>query len=116
MQQALFKAIWDERVVPVYLRPRPGRFPDAITSRDFLWWFPTIKAVTRISTPPVVAKELIEWFWDNRGADGLWDCARQTGRSVEFPLSESWRRPGSRSIDYSTQIGALINRLVGHLT
>jgi hypothetical protein len=112
MQQTLFRAIWDEQVKQFYLRPRPSLLPNSITSRDFIWWFHTIKVMTRISTPPSIAARLVDWFWDNRGPDGLWDGPRQPGRNAEFPLSESWRRLGSRSVDYSTQIGSLISRLV----
>lgn len=112
MQQTLFKAIWNEQVKTFYLRPRPSRFPDTILSRDFLWWFHTVNVMTRISTPTDIAEKLIEWFQANRGTDGLWDGPRQPGRTAEFPLSESWRRSGNRAIDYSTQIGSLISRLV----
>ncbi len=112
MQQALFQSIWDEHVRPFYLRPRPSSFPDSITARDFVWWLHTIKVMTRISTPPSIAESIIDWFWKNRRSDGLWDGPRQLGRNAEFPLSESWRRTGSRSVDYSTQIASLISRLV----
>ena len=112
MQQTLFKAIWNEQVKQFYLRSRPSLFPKSITDRDFIWWFHTIKVMTRLSTHPEIASRLIDWFCDNRGPDGLWDGPRQPGRNVEFPLSEDWRRNGRRSIDYSTQIGSLICRLV----
>ena len=112
MQETLFQAIWNEQVEQFYLRPRPSSFPKATTSRDFIWWFHTIKVMTRMSTPPAVAERLIDWFWNNRGTDLLWDGPRQPGRNAEFPLSENWRRLGSRSIDYSTQIGLLLKRLL----
>lgn len=112
MQRTLIGAIWKGEVSPVYLRNAPGNMPKSIVDHDFIWWFHTLKVMSRFSAWGEAANETIEWFWNQRDSDGFWDGSSRVGRNVYLPISENWRRSVNRKIDYTTQICILLRRLI----
>jgi hypothetical protein len=53
----------------------------------------------------------LNWLWQQKDEDGYWDFGSQTSFCIDFPISESWRKPLNRRVDYSTCALALLRRV-----
>lgn len=80
-----------------------GPFERWLRSLELLAAFPSLRAV---------GEEAFEWLWARRMPAGLWDFGRRS-ESPALPLSESWRRPGARAIDWTTRVLHLMRRVKG---
>jgi GNAT superfamily N-acetyltransferase len=53
----------------------------------------------------------MDWLWVRHNPAGLWDFGPRISRSFYFPLSDSHRRAGSRLVDHSTRVLALLRKV-----
>lgn len=106
LDQALVHWIWNKpdgiRYVRVSL-PNP-------TPRQIGLWFRSMSILTRFASWRKEAIETLNQLWEQRNEHGLWDLGNEVGKYVEFPLSRTWRRPGSRQADHSTWILSLLRK------
>lgn len=101
--------------------------PDGIGyfKRIQLTQMPSGSAYPQVKTPLEVAELLsgfrsskavcepfLQWLWERRYAQGLWDFGEKGGEIIEYPLSEDWRERQKRSIDYTTRILCILKRFV----
>jgi hypothetical protein len=75
-------------------------------------WLGSLEAVAMFDSWHRLVGEAVEWLWDQRDVDGLWDFGPVRGRSPHVPLSDNWRKKGNRQNDYSTRVLALLRYLV----
>ncbi len=57
-----------------------------------------------------LAAPSVQWLWDQRDAQGLWDFGSHTSRTGYFPLSVDWRKPGNRQADHSVRVLSLLKK------
>lgn len=53
----------------------------------------------------------VRWLEENKGEDGYWDLGQAAKDGVNFPLSDSWRRPSNRKRDCTIRITALLKKM-----
>lgn len=54
---------------------------------------------------------VIEWLNDNRNKNGKWDMGKAANAKIYFPLSDDWRKQGTRENDCTERITNLMKRL-----
>ena len=98
---------WPSGIYYVHDRPL-DRFP-GIGEPQFGNWLCAIELLSRFERWTAVGLNSVNWIWQQRNAQGLWDPGHSTHRSVTLPTSESWRKPGNRVIDWSVWVLRLLN-------
>ncbi len=73
-------------------------------------WLESLEILSSFQCWREVATDALEWLWDQRNADGLWDFGNPPARCFYFPLSDNWRKPGNRQLDQSTRVLALLRK------
>jgi hypothetical protein len=71
-------------------------------------WFRSMEILTRFAGWREPALEALNRLWEQGKLDGRWDFGGDVTKNVEFPLSGTWRKPGSRQADHSTWALALL--------
>ena len=77
-------------------------FP-SIDARKFVIWLLALRLLSRFPTWHKVGLAALNWIWNQRSADGLWDfTGYRPGKPASYlPISESWRKRKNRVIDCS---------------
>jgi|TARA_Y100000310_G_scaffold336490_1_gene421163 hypothetical protein len=81
-----------------------------VTERRFPGWLAAHEILSRFVTWPALAEQAIEWIWQQRDENGLWDFGRKTPKGHYFPLSDNWKKGTNRVIDCSVRTLILLNR------
>ncbi len=81
-----------------------------LEEKGFESWLHGQELLARFASWVEMAPAVLNWLWQQRDAEGLWDVPAGGGRSFAFPLSESWRRTQNRRIDWSVTILRLVSR------
>jgi hypothetical protein len=113
LAQAVVRWVWNHPRGVGYLDAplsAPPATMSASTVERFLLSHEIAAGFSRIGAP---TGPLADWLGEHRRADGLWDLGPRTSWSAALPLSESWRRPGARAVDWTTRILALVSRWMG---
>ena len=87
--------------VPAWLPPS-GKSPSAIDR-----WFSTQELLARFPGWQELSRPLIEWLWEQRNPDGLWDFGPGLSSAWYWPLSARRSRL-ARGHDHSLRVLALI--------
>jgi hypothetical protein len=66
--------------------------------------------ISRLASWRGVCVDMLNQLWHQRDEDGLWDFGLKISRSIDFPLSDSWRESSNRKLDYSTCVLALLRK------
>lgn len=53
-----------------------------------------------------------DWIADNRMENGCWDMGKNVNDKVYFPLSDDWRKAGTREADCTERITVLLGKLI----
>lgn len=79
---------------------RINTFP-LVNERRFVSWLLSLKLLSRFSAWRITGPPALNWIWNQRSADGLWNFSGyRPSKPVSYlPLSESWRRRENRKID-----------------
>lgn len=80
---------------------------------------PWIRSLELLSAFPgwrEIGESAINWLWDARRPDGLWDFGRGMRTGWWFPLSDNWLPRGNRAIDHSTRLLILFRRYADEIT
>jgi hypothetical protein len=75
-------------------------------------WLDSMEILSQFRCWQSQAGRAMKWLWEQRGDEGLWDFGQRTSRTVYFPLSSTWRKPGNRRMDHSTRVLALLWKFV----
>jgi hypothetical protein len=78
--------------------------------RQMGYWIKSNNILSRFESWHELSTGMLNQCWEKRDERGLWDFGPDTAGSVEFPLSESWRRSLYRCMDYSTSLLALLRK------
>jgi hypothetical protein len=79
---------------------------------NIFYWVESMEILSRFPSWHLIAEPAMGWLWEQCASSGLWDFRTNISKTGYFPLSDGWRRRGSRSIDHSTRILALFQRYV----
>ncbi|MHA1915199.1 MAG: hypothetical protein ACW990_13875 [Promethearchaeota archaeon] len=58
-----------------------------------------------------ICQDFIQWLWNNREVDKLWDFGPKGAEKIELPLSENTRKKVNRKIDYSVKILSILHKV-----
>lgn len=98
---------WPTGMYYVYSRSL-DQFPD-IEQSHFEDWLRAQELLARFTRWKKYAPPILNWIWSQRNSQGFWDHRRSAQRSAVFPISESWRKPANRMIDWSVRVLKLLN-------
>jgi hypothetical protein len=73
-------------------------------------WLESLEILTHFPSAREHLEEAFTWLAGQRESDGRWDFGSRTSKSYDYPLSDDWHRPGSRQLDHSTWVLALLRR------
>jgi hypothetical protein len=107
LEFALVDWIWHKPDGIRYLRvPLANPRPHLIA-----YWLRSMNIISRFGCWREICAPTLNRLWELRDEHGLWDFGSQIARSVDFPLSESWRQSANRKMDYSTCVLVLLRRV-----
>ena len=106
LEQTIVDWIWNKPDGIRYLRaplsnPRP---------RLIGYWLRSMNILSKFSCWRENCVPVMNRMWEQRDDHGLWDFGSLIARSVDFPISESWRQVTNRKMDYSTCMLVLMRR------
>lgn len=73
-------------------------------------WFTSLEIVSQFSGWRKRAKDIIQWLWNQRGEDGLWDFGPKASHTTFMPLSENWQKKSARKFDWATRTLLLLEK------
>lgn len=73
-------------------------------------WLESLEILSAFQNCRDMMAQAMDWLWQQRNPDGLWDFGSKVSKSLYFPLSDDWRKTGNRSIDHSTRVLALLQK------
>ena len=73
-------------------------------------WLESLEILSRFQSWREVAARAMDWLWDQRNTDDLWDFGAKVSKSFYFPLSNDWRKARNRLVDHSTRVLALLRQ------
>ncbi|MEW5941528.1 MAG: hypothetical protein AB1750_17830, partial [Chloroflexota bacterium] len=73
-------------------------------------WFASLEIVSRFSGWRNRSKDIAQWLWKQRGADGLWDFGAKASFTSAMPFSENWQKKNARKFDWTTRTLILLER------
>jgi hypothetical protein len=82
------------------------------TTKRIQIWLESNEILSGFHSWRKVALEAIQWLWNQRNSDGLWDFVSKVSPCPYFPLSDDWRKTGNRSLDHSTRILVLLRKFL----
>jgi hypothetical protein len=80
--------------------------PDAF---HIFHWLESLEILSRFKSGPIILAGALTWLWNQHNRDEMWDFGAKVSKSIDFPLSDDWRRQGNRSLDHSTRVLACLS-------
>jgi len=74
------------------------------------YWLRSMNVLARYPSWREIATGTANTIWDQREQNGLWDIPGAKIRSIDFPLSDSWRAHVRRQQDLSTSILCMLRK------
>jgi len=95
-----------------YTYDRPIHTPPGIQDKHFWGWTQAHLLLSRFRLWKEMAVDALNGIWAQRDEHGFWDLGNKMARKpfTNFPLSESWRRPVNRIMDYTVEMMSLLVR------
>lgn len=112
LQNLLLRWLWTLPHGLGYLSVRLGVPPGTAANTIDRWFASHALLASYFPGWSDLAAPVLGWLWTKRRADGLWDFGPRPGRSPYLPLSVDWRRPGSRSVDWTVRALVLYTHFV----
>jgi hypothetical protein len=104
LERALLDWVWHKEDGIGYLGVRLSSPDDYLDTRRMDHWLASLGLFSRFPSWRERAGDAIQWLWDRRTSEGLWDFGPQTSAR----LSETWRSGPARQFDWTTQILVLL--------
>jgi hypothetical protein len=112
VQHAWLAYLWSEPKGLDYVGTALASLPQDIEDRALSGWLRTLETISALDAWAEYGDDAVNWLWQQRGADGLWDFGSRHPKSSYLPLSESWRKRGTRAIDCTTRVLVLFRRYI----
>lgn len=110
LEAALLDWVWHGADGVRYLGQTMSRPPEPAKAGPLDRWFASLELLSRFPSWRRLAQDVVQWLWDRRTIDGMWDLGPRPASCVARPLSESWRRKGARKADWTTRVLLLLRR------
>ncbi len=104
VEQALFDWIWQKESGIGYYGQKVSEPPGSGHPGAIERWLRSQELLSLLPSWRGASPGIIEWLWESRDSDGLFDLGPRSKTSVVLPYSESWRRRGARQVDWSVRI------------
>ncbi len=98
--------IWDKPDGIRYIRAPLHQ----LSAHRIAYWLRSMNILSRFASWREISVAALNQLWTLRNNDGLWDFGSKIARSIEFPLSQTWRQAIKRKQDYSTHILILLRK------
>jgi hypothetical protein len=110
LEQRILRWIWERPEGIGYLGvPLNGPPPDR--PGPFDRWLSSLELLARVfQSWTSVARSSMEWLWQQRARDGLWDFGSRSNTGSYLPLSDTWRRTQNRRFDWTTRLLVLMRQ------
>lgn len=89
------------------LKIQPNDFCSKITSR----YINAYEQLSNYSCAKSKLQSFVKWVTNNISEDRFWDIGQSAKDKIQFPLSNSWRKPINRKIDYTIRIQRILSIL-----
>ncbi len=84
--------------------------PD-ILSKEFTSWLDALELFSRFPAGWAYVRSAINWMWEQRDRDGLWDFGPHARASIYFPLSDSWKKSLDRKVDCTVRVLSFLRKI-----
>lgn len=110
LEADLLKWLWHKEDGIGYLEESIFRQPTRQKPGRLERWFSSLELLSCFPSWGNLAGETIQWLWEERTSEGLWDFGQRVSSCVVLPSSDSWRSKTTRKLDWSTRILVLLTR------
>lgn len=110
LEKSFLKWIWNKEGGIYYVYSSCLNDIPALDANHFCGWLEALELLSRFNSWRTFTRQAVEWLWNQKDDQGLWDFSPRARSSVYFPLSESWRNMLDRKIDCSIRILSLLRR------
>ncbi len=110
LEAVLLNWAWHKKDGLRYLGQRVSHAPVPLKSGSFERWLTSLELLTRFPGWHNLAGDMIQWLWEARKPDGLWDFGPRSAHSMILPFSETWRHKTARSFDWTTRVLVSLRR------
>ena len=107
-EKALLDWVWNKADGIYYVYSDRVSDPPELDSPHFIDWLEEVRLLCRFEYGKTLCRPVIEWLWQQRDKDSLWDFGPASKDGFHLPLSESWQRIIDRKIDCSVLALSLI--------
>jgi hypothetical protein len=87
--------------------------PPIFASKQTSEYLGAIELLTRYRNSLDKLQFVVPWLKSNRNKNGKWDLGDSANDKVYFPLSDDWRKAGTREADCTYRVQKLLDRLAG---
>lgn len=108
LEKALIDWVWHKEKGIGYLEIPLANLPTCFTAGMLDRLFTSLEILSYFPSWRRHAGNIIEWLWEQRNKEGLWDFGPRASMSIYFLLSESWRKKRHRQHDWSTRVLTLL--------
>jgi hypothetical protein len=110
LEAALVHWVWRKEDGVGYLREPLSHPPHPMKAGPIERWFASHELLSRFPTWGRLAGDVINWLWEQRTEHRWWDFRSRSRFSPVLPMSESWRKKGTRQLDWTTRTLVLLRR------
>ena len=90
---------------------RLAQLPNCFESRDASRYLGAIELLAEYQFARYKLEFVANWLIDNKNENGAWDLGKTANDKIYFPLSDDWRKKGTREADCTERIGTLLKSL-----
>lgn len=101
----------DDGIYYIY-ESRLSILPQVFESKNASRYLAAMELLSKYRHAVTKLNFVVDWLNANRNERGKWDMGRTVSDKVYFPLSDDWRRKGTREADCTERIEKLLNELM----
>ncbi|MBY8990117.1 MAG: hypothetical protein KGD58_05140 [Candidatus Lokiarchaeota archaeon] len=112
-EKVYLKWLWTRESGMGYVsQNRLADLPVEVTYKSIRSKLKALELLAGFSSTSSICQDFIQWLWNNREEDGLWDFGPKGAEKIELPLSENTRYKINRKIDYSVRILSILHKVI----
>ena len=94
----------------VYNKPL-DKLPNVLASKEASWYLSAIEILSGYKLVKEKLGFVVGWLENNIDENGQWDLGIMANDNVNFPLSDSWKKPEYRKADCTERITTILQKL-----